>query len=362
MKKLGLGRGQTAEAMEVVIRMVVICGLVVWACFIIAPFIKPILWGAILASALYPVFSKIGDRAGGRRKLVGIAFILVSILVLIVPAVMLVGGSVEGVQKLVGEWHAGDLKIPEPHERIKEWPMIGEWLYEEWTDAVHDPGHFLRELMPHVSPYGSKLFGMVATAGADLIGFTVSLILAGIFMINGPACHRLMQALGLRLAGDSGLELGKLVTGTVRGVALGVVGTALIQATLAAIGMEMIGISLTALWAFLVLILAVIQLSPAIILLPIAIYVFSTHGGMPAVLFAILCVVVSTIDNFIKPVLMGRNTDTPMVVIMVGALGGLVLSGVMGLFLGAVVVALCYQLFLAWLYEGPGMDAGRTDP
>ena len=224
MKKLGLVRGQTAEAMEVVIRMVVIFGLVVWACFIIAPFIKPILWGAILASALYPVFSRLCDRAGGRRKLVGTAFVLGSILLMIVPAVMLVGGSVDGVHKLLAEWQAGELKVPMPHERIKEWPVVGGWLYEAWLDAVHDPGHLLRRLLPHVSPYGGKLFGMVASAGADLIGFTFSLILAGIFMVNGPACHGLVTALGTRLAGNSGLELGKLITGTVRGVALGVVG------------------------------------------------------------------------------------------------------------------------------------------
>jgi predicted PurR-regulated permease PerM len=213
--------------------------------------------------------------------------------------------------------------------------------------------------MPHLSPYGIKLFGMVEGAGADLIGFTVALILAGIFMINGPACHGLVSALGVRLAGDSGMDLVRLVNGTVRGVALGVVGTAVIQATLAAIGLVLMGIPLAALWAFLVLILAVVQLSPAIVLGPIAIYAFSTHGGMPAVLFAILCVVVSTIDNFIKPMLMGRNVDTPMVVVLMGALGGLVLSGVMGLFLGAVVVALCYQLFMAWLSEDGAGKAPR---
>jgi len=361
MMKLGLKRGQTTEIMEVAIRVGILVGLVVWACFIIAPFLKPILWGAILAAALYPVYSKVCEKVGGRRKLVGVVFILGSVLLLIVPAVMLVGGSVDGVQKLLAEWHTGKLKIPTPDERVKEWPMIGVWLYGGWTDALNDPEHLLRKLLPHISQYGGKVFGMVVSSGGDLIGFTASLILAGIFMINGPACHSLVGALGTRLAGDSGAELAKLVTGTVRGVALGVVGTALIQATLAAIGMVIIGVPLAALWAFLVLILAVIQLSPAIILIPMVIYVFSTHGGIPAVLFAILCVVVSTIDNFIKPVLMGRNADTPMVVIMVGALGGLVMSGVMGLFLGAVVLALCYQLFLAWLYDVPQKETANPE-
>lgn len=356
-------KGRTGQIMEVLIRVGLVLALLVWAFRVVAPFLNPLIWGAILAIALYPVFLKVSARFGDRKKLVGILFMVSSIALIIVPSIMLVGESVDGVQALVEQWKEGKLEVPPPSEKVKEWPLVGEKLYTLWGDASKNLASTLRKFGPQLTDIGGKFFGMVATGGAGLLGLAFSLVLAGIFMINGEGCIGFCHKLGVRLAGDSGKDLVNLATGTIRGVALGVVGTAVIQAVLAAIGMAVMGIPLAAMWAFLVLMLAVIQLPPLLILGPMAAYAFTTHDPVPATIFAVWCLIVSGVDGILKPMLMGRGVDIPMLVILVGALGGMMMAGIVGLFVGGVVVALAYRLFLAWLDDQPVLEeAGKKGP
>ncbi len=152
-------------------------------------------------------------------------------------------------------------------------------------------------------------------------------------------------------AGDRGPEIVALATATIRGVMQGVIGVAFIQAILSVIGMVIVGVPAAGIWAALVMILAVIQLPPILVLGPIAAWVFSFTSTGPAVFFLIWALLVSGCDGFLKPVLMGRGVDAPMLVILLGALGGMMLSGIIGLFVGAVVVAITYTLFMAWIEE-----------
>jgi predicted PurR-regulated permease PerM len=157
------------------------------------------------------------------------------------------------------------------------------------------------------------------------------------------------KAIAVRLAGERGADLVELARATVRSVARGILGVALIQAILAGLGCLVVGVPGAGLWALVVLILAVVQLPTFIILAPIVIYVFYTTGTVPAVLFAIWNLLVGGCDSFLKPVLMGRGVDVPMLVVFIGAIGGFILNGIIGLFLGAIILSLGFKLFELWL-------------
>lgn len=339
----------TRHVLDITIRLALIALLLVWALRTVGAFANPLLWGAILAVALYPLFLKLVALAGGRRKLVGVLFILLSIAVVIGPTVWLVDRSIDGATELAHTLKEGRLHVPPPDEKVKGWPLIGEKTYEAWQGAAEDPRGTAKKFSPQLKQLGEALVGFIASGGKFVLMLTFSLVLAGVFMINGEACLGFIQKLGRRIAGDGGPGLVKLTTGTIRGVALGVVGTAFIQSMAAALGLVLMHVPIPALWAALVLVLGVAQLPPILVLGPIAAYCYSTTGGLPATLFLVWALVINFGDGVLKPLLMGRGVDIPMLVILVGAIGGMVTFGIMGLFVGAVVVALAYKLFNAWL-------------
>lgn len=179
--------------------------------------------------------------------------------------------------------------------------------------------------------------------------FVISVAIAAALLATAEKGSQAVIKIISRFAGERGPELAALGTATIRGVMQGVIGVALIQSVLAAFGMVAVRVPAAGLWAGLVLVLAVMQLPPILILGPIAVWVFSFAETMPAVFFLIWALLVSGCDGFLKPVLMGRGVDAPMLVILIGALGGMVVSGIIGLFVGAVIVAISYTLFMSWV-------------
>jgi predicted PurR-regulated permease PerM len=182
--------------------------------------------------------------------------------------------------------------------------------------------------------------------------FVISIIIAGAFLVYGRSGSRAMESIAGRVMGKKGgKEFVDLAGATIRSVAQGVLGVALIQSILAGIGLLVMGVPYAGIWAVLVLLLAIIQLPPLLILGPIVVYVFSVAETVPAVIFMVWSMVVSVSDGFLKPLFLGRGMDIPMLVILLGAIGGMMLSGIIGLFVGAVVLAVGYTLFMAWLEQ-----------
>ena len=348
---------RTSAAIEVTIRLGLVLLLLMWGFQIVSPFLHPISWGAILAIALLPVFDKAVAALGGKRGLVGTGFILISIVLVIVPTSMLVSGSIDSVSELAKEWKAGEIRIPVPPERVQDWPLIGDKLYKLWYGLATDLEKTLSGFTPQLVSLGQSLLGFITGSGLVLLLAAFSLVIAGVLMIHAESCSRFAHLLSRRLVGEEGTEFVTLATSTVRSVANGVVGTALIQAAGAALGLVLMGIPFAAVWALLVLIVAVVQLPPWLILAPVAIWAFSAYDTVPAVIFAIWSLIVSVADAFLKPMLLGRGVDIPMLVILIGALGGMVVSGIMGLFVGAVILALIYRLFIAWLQGDAGTES-----
>ena len=337
-------------AIEATLRIALIAVLLGWCVRIMLPFIEPIIWAVIIASATYPLFMGFRDRLlGGRNKTAAVLFTLIALAIILTPSVQLTQSMFSSAENLAQDFKQGELNVPPPPEKVKNIPLIGKSTYDTWLLASENLDAALEKAGPRIKDGAKKVVDTAIGAGLGLLQFIVSIIIAGVFLANGPAAVAVLEKVAVRLAGDQGAEFSRLAAGTIRGVAQGVLGVAFIQAFLAGIGMLAMGIPGAGLWALLVLILAVVQLPPLLILGPLAAYALSAYDTTPAVIFTIWCLAVSALDSVLKPMLMGRSVSVPMLVIFIGAIGGFMVSGIIGLFTGAVVFVLGYTLFMSWL-------------
>jgi len=335
--------------LEVFIKAAALGILAVWTFQLIKPFLVPVVWGIILAVAVEPSVAWVAKKTGGRRSLAAGLFVLIIIAVLIIPTIMLVVSSVEKIQAVTAQMQNKALTVPPPPESVIGWPLIGEPLYKAWSLASTNLAAALKQFAPQLK---SGIEAVLSSVGGGLSGIFMTIIstcIAGVLLAKSESSSDLARKIFTRFTGDKGPEITALTVGTIRGVMQGVVGVAVIQAVLAALGMLVAGVPATGLWTILVLICAVSQLPPILILGPVAAYMFSAASTTTAVLFLVWALAVSASDGILKPLFMGRGVDVPMLVILIGALGGMILSGILGLFVGAVVLAIMYTLFTAWL-------------
>ena len=243
----------------------------------------------------------------------------------------------------------GSLSIPKPPENLNKILFIGEPLSQFWLLASENIASALQELTPAFKIIGSWLLSAAAGAGMAILHFMFAIIIAGILLANSGGSNRALRAITHRLANEKGGDFADLAETTVRSVANGILGVALIQSILAGLGFMIAGVPAAGLWALLCLILSIAQIGIAPIVIPIIIYLFYTADTFTAVAFVIYYIPLALMDNILKPILLGRGVKTPMAIIFIGAIGGLLSYGVIGLFIGAVILALGYELFLLWL-------------
>lgn len=341
------------RAVEAAIRIGLVALLVAWCFQIVRPFIVPVVWGIIIAVAVYPGYRRLEAVLGGHRTIAATLFTLLMLILLIGPTVMLAGTLAESAQRLAADLTNGTLSIPAPSESIGSWPIIGEPLERFWRLASENLGAALAEIRPQIATFGSWLLATVAKLGLGVLQFVLAIIIAGVFLANAHGGGQTAREIATRLAGERGADYAELGQATVRSVARGILGVALIQSLLAGLGFLAVGIPGAGLLALVCLFLAVVQIGPAIVLIGAVVYVFSTADTFTAVIFLIWSIFVGLIDNVLKPVLLGRGVKVPMVVIFAGAIGGFLASGIIGLFVGSVVLALSFTLFKAWLAESP---------
>ncbi len=343
------------KATEAAIRLALVAVLVVWCFLIFKPFLIPLVWGIVIAVALSPVFSRLESLLGGRRKLAGTLFILLGIGVLFVPTVLVSESFFEGVKWLRVQEAKDAIHVPPPPPGVADWPLIGDRVFEVWTQASDNLEATLEQFAPQVRSFGSWLLSTLTGFGVAFLITIVAIVIAGVMLIYHEGGGRTARAIGARLGGGQGEAAVDLATQTIRSVAYGVVGVAAVQAALAAVGLFLADVPAAGLWAGLVLILAVAQLPPLIILGPAIVYVVATSDStLTQVLFTIWSLIVSFSDTFLKPMFLGRGVEIPMPVILIGAIGGMVRAGIIGLFVGAVVLAIGYSMFTAWMNQAEG--------
>jgi predicted PurR-regulated permease PerM len=339
------------RALEASIRIGLLALLVIWCFQIARPFIQLIVWGIILAIAVDPLYARLRRLMGGRGRLAASILVVSALAVLIVPSVLLTTNLVESASQLAEKIDAGELEVPPPPATVADWPIVGGQLHAFWRTASQNLGAALDPLHPQLRAVGQWVLETGATAGIGLVVFALSIVLAGMLLAYGEPAAETARRVAERLLPERGDEFIELSRATVQSVTRGILGTAFIQGVLAGVGLLAVGVPASGLWALLVLLLAVVQLPTLLVLGPIVVWVFATSSTGVAVLFAIWSIAVGLSDNVLKPLLLGRGTDVPMLVIFMGAIGGFILDGIIGLFVGAVVLAVSYTLFKAWLED-----------
>jgi predicted PurR-regulated permease PerM len=230
-------------------------------------------------------------------------------------------------------------------------PIVGKPLTDLWRLASTNLSAALQSLAPQLKAGASGLLAVAAAAGLSALQFFVAILVAGFFLANFSRCAGVSRRLAVHFFGNKGEEFEALAGATIRSVTTGILGVALIQSLLAGLGFLVIRLPGAGLWTAVFLIAAVLQVG-GLVLIPIVIYVFATVGTAKAVIFLIWCILVALTDNVLKPLLLGRGVPVPIVVVFLGAIGGFLAVGIIGLFIGPIVLSVGYKLFLAWLNQG----------
>lgn len=349
------------RALEVSIHICLFALLAAGCLLILRPFIAVTVWGLIISIAGYPGYCKLQKLLGGRRILASVVFTVLLLAVLIVPIALLAQTLIDGFQSLAAHLHDETLTIPPPPPNIAAWPVVGKPISDLWNLASINLSAALQSFAPQLKAAASGLLLAAAGVGLGVLQFFASIVVAGFLLANSSQCARVSRGLAIHLFGNKGPEFEALAAATVRSVTTGILGVALIQSLLAGLGFLMVRLPGAGLWALLFLVAAVLQVG-ALVLIPVVVYIFATTVIAKAVAFLIWCIFVALIDNVLKPLLLGRGVPVPVVVVFLGAIGGFMAMGIIGLFVGPIVLAVGYKLFLAWLSEGietvPGAAQG----
>ena len=339
----------SSQTINLLIRLGLVFLLILWCYEIIKPFIIPLMWGGIIAIAVHPLYQKLCDATNQSLLLSATLIAIVLLGLVILPMVMLTSSSIDVVRYISDYLESGKIEVPAIQPLLAEIPLIGSYLQE--MIVTKDIESMLEKLSPVFQTAGKQLLSLSASLGAMLLQTMVAIIIAAVFLHQADVARLWSENLSRKVAEEKGLALSKLAVSTVSNVAQGILGVAIIQAILSGIGMMLASVPGTGFWTMVVLIVATIQLPPMLILLPIAIYLFYTSTLFIAISFLALAIVISIIDTPMRAFLMGRDSKTPILIIMMGAIGGMLAFGIIGLFVGAVVLSVGYELLKSWLNE-----------
>ena len=356
-------RRVSAFLLDVLIRAGLVLALAMLCFQVFSPFLSLMTWALILAVTLYPLHQSVAAKIGGRQGLAATLLVLLGIVVVVVPTAALMNSLGDSVHRLINDVQNNTLQVPPPREGVAEWPLVGEQVHAFWTKAHTDLPALVQSMQPKIGNLAAAALGFVAGIGGGLLQFLASLAVAGIMMAFGEGGARAIRSIFERVAdGKRGAEFVDLSTATIRAVAKGVLGVAFLQAIIVGICLLIAGIPWAGVLAVIVLVLGIAQVPALIVTLPAIVYLWSSgnYGTGAAILYTVLLVVSGMADNVLKPLMLGRGVDAPMPVILLGALGGMAAAGILGMFVGATLLALGYQIFMGWVATNP--EAPRVHP
>lgn len=332
------------------------CAFLVLAfCFkLLIPFLIPTLWGIILAIILYPLFDFLQQQLKGRKTLASVLITVVIVGLLIIPVIYILNAATSNILELKSSFEAGTLKIAPPAETMKSWPIIGQPLYDFLYSLSTDMQEAIHTYKPQLTDLSKRLMGSVISSGVAFLQFILSVIIAGILLVSEGAKRGAMQFLR-KIAGENGDEIASITVSTVHQVVKGILGVAVIQTIIQALGLFLADIPFAGILTILCLILSIFQIGPILINIGVIIYLFST-GNDYAIVWTIFFILSGLSDNVLKPILLGKGAVVPMLVIFLGVIGGFIMSGFIGLFIGPIIFSIGYKLFVAWLREDIGTN------
>jgi predicted PurR-regulated permease PerM len=349
------------DVIQLTIRLGLLALLIVWTFVLIRPFVPILAWSAVLAVALYPLFNWLARSLGGRPRTAAAILTVINLAIVIGPATWLGLSAVEGVRELAGELSAGELVVPSPPEQVRNWPLIGPQLYEFWNQASSNVRAVLREVAPHLKPLAGIMLSLAGNAGVGTVKFLLSVAVAGFLFPHAPQLVAAGRGFLSRIVPEQSEHFLDLAGTTIRAVSQGVIGVAVIQSLLAGIGFKLAGIPGAGLLAFAIMFLTIVQIGAAIVLLPVIVWIWIDKDFTTALVLTLFFGLVGVLDNVLKPLVMGRGLTTPTLVIFIGVLGGTLAHGIVGLFIGPIILSVAWELTVAWIgtdRAGPGSLPG----
>ena len=340
-----------AISIEWAIKLGCLAILLYWSVLLIQPFLTIIVWATILSVALYPIFEWMVSRLRMPRVLAAIVITILSFAIVLGPATWLGVSMIATVGSIVDQINTGAIAIPPPPQSIKDWPLIGEGFYEFWDLASTNLSAAFAELSPQLKPLGPGFLSVAGSAGINTLQFLAAVALSGFLFVPGPGLVNSFKAVTHHIASRRGAEFVDLAGATIRNLARGVIGISLLQALLVGLGLIVTGMPAAGLFSFLVLVLGIVQIGATIIILLPIVWSWLSMDTHSALLFTAYMGPVSVLDNFLRPIVLGHGLKTPMPVVLMGVIGGLVVHGLIGVFIGPIVLAIAWELVQIWTRE-----------
>lgn len=359
----GSDRRFNALVIELAIRLFVIGALIYWTFTIILPFAAIILWSVVLAVALYPIYRVVAELLGGRPITAAVLMTIAGLVLIIGPVTWMAVGAIEPIKVVVAGFDNGDIAIPPPPASIKDWPFVGEQLYAFWLLASTNLRSAFTQILPQLKPAGEFLLDMAKSAGAGTLKFLVSVLLMGFILAAAPQLLAGTRALSRRIDPSSGEKFVDLAGATINAVSRGVMGLSLMQAVIGGAGMYLADVPGASLLTIAILVLGIIQIGPLIVVAPVIFWAWTTLTPGPALALTVCMLSVNYMDNVLKPFIFAHGLSTPIPVIFVGVIGGVLAHGIAGLFAGPVVLAVVWELGKAWIAdELKAVDESEAEP
>jgi predicted PurR-regulated permease PerM len=350
----------SARLLDVLIRAGLLAVLAALCYSVFAPFLTLMAWAVILAITMYPLQQSLASKLGGRQGLAATIVVIIGGLLIVAPTGLLMDSFGSSVYDFVMAVKDNTLQVPAPRASIREWPIFGPRIYDFWSKAHTDLPGLVQSRQPEIGELATQALAIVARIGLGLLQFLASFIIAGIVMAYGEEGARGSRTIFERVIGSGrGDSVARLSTATIRSVAQGVIGIAVIQAILVGLALLIAGIPWAGVLAAITLVLSIAQLPALIVTIPAIVYMWSSgsYGTGAAIVYTIILLLAGMADNVLKPLMLGRGADAPMPVVLLGALGGIATSGILGMFVGATLLALGYRIFMGWVATNPDSTA-----
>ena len=348
--------GLERRLLDVLIRAGLILALVMLCYRVLSPFLVLMVWALILAITLYPLHQRLAARMGGRQGWAATLITVLGVVLIVTPTAVLLSSIGDSVHGLVDQVQHNTLQIPPPRPGVAALPLVGPQIHATWQLAHDDLPALVKSLQPKLGELAKSALSVVASIGGAILAFVAAFIIAGIIMAFGKGSDRVSHAIFARVVGyERGDKSTALAVATIRSVALGVIGIAFIQAILVGVCLLVAGVPPAGVLAVVVLVLGIAQVPALLVTLPVIAYLWMSggYGTIEATIFSVLLFVAGMADNVLKPLLLGRGVDAPMPVVLLGALGGMAAGGILGLFVGSVLLTLGYQIFMGWVAANP---------
>lgn len=334
---------------DLVIRLMFV-GLFVFAVVsMIAPMAGVLIWAAIMAVTLYPMWDTLRRWLGGRDVLAAVILTLLGLLITLGPVAVSLTGLINAGLELTDKIQSGQKVVPTVPDWLSGLPVVGDQVAEIWHLFETNAHEAFQEYGQQILAVVQSVFGQVANLGLGLVYLASAVLVSGFLFIPGARIVNGAQAVSNRVFAPKGGEFIILAGATIRNVSRGVIGVAAVQAFGAGIVMALFGVPAAGPLALVCLVLAIIQVGPAPVLIPVLIWIWSDATTIQAILFTALIVPITAVDNVLRPIWMAKGLDTPMLVILTGVFGGMLAYGLVGIFIGPVILAVFYELFLEWM-------------